>query len=359
MLTLDGSRYEGGGQMLRTAMALSCLTGKDFRMMNIRAGRNKPGLKMQHVTAGKLLMKLCDAKCAGFFEGSMEIEFFPGKPVGGVVAVDIGTAGSVTLLLQSVLLPCCFAEKRTILRITGGTDVAWSMSNDYFAHVVLPYYRQYADIEYSVERRGFYPVGGGQVSIKIVPKHGLHEFGSVDALRAHLQPLLVVERGRLFSIKLMASASSDLAAHKVAEQQAEAARIRLVSKSTVDVRHSYGPTDCPGSVLFGMALFSAAADEPREPVRTGVDVLGDGLHPEEVGKKVAELLLGVIDSGTLDPHIGDNLVPLVGLAGGQVRCPVTSHAKANAHVCEQFLGGKFDLSDGIAYEAPTGSVDEA
>ena len=138
MLRIDGSYGEGGGQIVRTALAFSALTGIAFEMDNIRKGRKKPGLKAQHIHCIKGLEKLCDAK-VGYAElGSEKLRFIPGKIKGKTISLDIGTAGSISLLLQALLLPSIFADTKTRLRITGGTSGKWAMPFDFFNKSLFP-----------------------------------------------------------------------------------------------------------------------------------------------------------------------------------------------------------------------------
>src|SRR3990172_7190118 len=138
MIVLDGSMGEAGGQIARTALALSSLTGQAFKITRIREARKDPGLKAQHVHCVKALQQLCSAKSEGAEIGSRELLYIPGKISAKNLTVDIGTAGSITLLLQAVLLPCMFAQKTHTLELIGGTDTAWSMPLDYFSPVLLP-----------------------------------------------------------------------------------------------------------------------------------------------------------------------------------------------------------------------------
>ena len=132
---------------MRTALALSTLTGKPFRIDKIRHQRSRPGLKPQHLSCIDALKRLANAQVEGALPGSAAVEYLPGKISAGTVGVDIGTAGSITLLLQSLLLPCMFADARVILKIKGGTDTKWSIPIDYFSCVILPFFNQLASIE--------------------------------------------------------------------------------------------------------------------------------------------------------------------------------------------------------------------
>ena len=171
MIEIDGSYCEGGGQIMRTALALSTITGKPFKVSNIRKGRCTSGLKNQHLYCIEALKKLCNADVKGASIGSECVEYSPGKIEGKTISIDIETAGSITLLLQALLMPCCFADKKTRLRLKGGTDVKWSMPFDYFKEILLPQLRKYDNIDVSLQRRGYYPKGGGKVDITIKPKY--------------------------------------------------------------------------------------------------------------------------------------------------------------------------------------------
>ena len=140
MLKIDGSYGEGGGQIIRTALALSTITGKGFEAINIRQGRKQPGLKAQHLHCIKALEELCGAKAEHSELGSSTLKYKPGKIKGKDIKIDIGTAGSISLLLQAVLLPCFFADKKVKLDIIGGTSGKWAMPFDYFNNVLVPFF---------------------------------------------------------------------------------------------------------------------------------------------------------------------------------------------------------------------------
>ncbi|MEM4264074.1 MAG: RNA 3'-terminal phosphate cyclase, partial [Candidatus Woesearchaeota archaeon] len=155
MIKLDGSYGEGGGQIVRTALAFSTITQIPFEVNDIRRGREQPGLKAQHLTCVKALAKLCDAKAEGVELGSNAIKYWPGKIKGQTINIDIGTAGSITLLLQSLLLPCFFADKTVRLHLTGGTNVSWSMPIEYLEQVFIPHIAKYCEkIKIKLNKRG-------------------------------------------------------------------------------------------------------------------------------------------------------------------------------------------------------------
>jgi len=170
VIEIDGSFGEGGGQILRTAVALSCVTGKAVRIKKIRANRPKPGLAAQHLKGIEAAKIISGAEVEGLRLGSTEVIFRPGIVRGGEYRIDIGTAGSVTLIFQTILLPLLFAERESRVTVTGGTDVAWAPPVDYFKNVTLKALREMnAECQLQVLRRGYYPKGGGAVRLEVKP----------------------------------------------------------------------------------------------------------------------------------------------------------------------------------------------
>ncbi|MBC2762112.1 MAG: RNA 3'-terminal phosphate cyclase, partial [ANME-2 cluster archaeon] len=170
MINIDGSYGEGGGQIIRTAVALSAVTGTDVTISNIRSNRPKSGLKAQHMSAIRTAADMTGARISGLKSGSTELTFSPGVSTsggipGGYYKIDIGTAGSITLLLQCLMPIALAAQEPVSLDITGGTDVAWSPPIDYMAHVLLPVLETMGlKCNIKLQRRGYYPRGGGRVA---------------------------------------------------------------------------------------------------------------------------------------------------------------------------------------------------
>lgn len=311
MIIIDGSIGEGGGQILRYTLALAALLNKPVKIINIRAKRKNPGLQPQHLTCVKAVATLTNAEVEGAYKGSMELVFRPKKLEGGTFVFDVGTAGSVSLVLQSLLPVLPFLDKKSAIEIRGGTDVPMSPPIDYIRYVLLPLLRRLGyRIDVEVVRRGHYPRGGGIVRVIVEPTHGL-------------EPIDIVERG---DIKIIRGRSHcvKLPRH-VAERQAKAARDYLLSKGVdkpieIDLEYYEPDKDYhlgPGS---GIVLYLET-----ENSILGSDALGaKGKPAEEVGKEAAEKLYNEMLTGAaIDRHAGDMLVPLMILAKGVSRITVS------------------------------------
>ncbi len=347
MLKIDGNCLEGGGQIARTALSFSALTGKAFEISDIRKGRKDPGLKPQHLYGVKALKDFCDATADGDTLGSERLLFVPRKLKGRTLPVDIGTAGSITLLLQSVLLPAMFAPPYSRIKITGGTDVSWSPSIDYFQHVFLPAIRNLAGIDFSLERRGYHPAGAGKVDLKIKPLFRLD--GSFEELvadiRGRTKRISLTEQGRIVVIKGISHASSDLRASEVAERQERAARRALAHLNIpVRIESHYSETLSTGS---GITLWAVLMKNDESQI-LGADSLGErSKRAEFVGEECAQKLVEEIKSNApLDSHMADQILPFLALVGGSVKvAKLTNHARTNIYTIEQFLGKRFEVDE--------------
>jgi len=351
MIEIDGSYGEGGGQILRTALFLSLLTQKPFRAFNIRKGRSKPGLKPQHLHIIKALLELTDSRVEGAREGSLSIKFYPGPIRGGRLRVDIGTAGSIPLFLQTLLPVSFFAERDVDLTIRGGTDVSGSMTADYFAHVLLPHVRHLArKAELHVIRRGFYPRGGGEIRLLVRPRLGnllAGERTAENILKLN-QPFSLDERGELKEILIFSLSWDGLKNREVAERQARAAVKAIKMRYPVPVREkiSYFSTLSPGTSITLVARFKKGL--------MGSDGLGKkGKPAEKVGEDAALKLIDEIESGaTVDVHLCDNLIPYLALFGGRIKVrEISSHTRSNIWISEKFLGKRF-VAAGNLIEVP-------
>ena len=341
MIEIDGAHEEGGGSILRQAIGLSLYTNKAFRIINIRANRPKPGLSMQHLKSLELAQKISDSKISGMHLGSQEIEFIP-KPLktGKNITLDIGTAGSITLLLQSILIPCLFSPFKFRFKITGGTDVKWSPPIDFFDRILIPELRKIAPIEFKTLKRGYYPKGNGQIELKIGEQIPLTEFKRIE----------MYETGTVQNILGVCHASKELEPEKIVEQIIEPTKILLSNHApNINIRMSYSETDSPGVTLFIYAVLEHKTFEgPKFYKITANEIYEFGkTTPEQMAEKTANKLIKNINShAPVDKWLGDQLIPLLAILGGKIRVPeITKHMKSNIHVCELFLDKKFQVSE--------------
>ncbi|MBI2133560.1 RNA 3'-terminal phosphate cyclase [Candidatus Woesearchaeota archaeon] len=356
MICLDGGFGEGGGQLVRTALGLSTLTGASFEIMNIRRGRCDSGIKAQHLKCVEVLENLSGAKAEGAVIGSERLAFFPGKMESRTLSVDVGTAGSITLVLQAALVPLIFGTGKVRLKLFGGTDVPWSEPFDYFREVLMPNLAPFCSrFDVSLERRGYYPKGGGMAEVVVIPEHRVCDFSSFGDFKACLsgKRIDLVERGSLAVIKGVSHASLDLQKSSVAERQALAAKRGLSDLGCpVIIQSSYSDSLSTGSGICLWAEFTNLRGEidQKNPCILGSDSLGArGKRAEDVGREAAESLVSEISSGApVDKYKADQLLPFLALFGGRIRVSqVTPHCLANIYVIEQFLGKCFRVEGNV------------
>ncbi|OGP53060.1 MAG: RNA 3'-terminal-phosphate cyclase [Deltaproteobacteria bacterium RBG_13_52_11] len=322
MIEIDGSYGEGGGQVLRTAVALAAYLGTPCRIHNIRRGRSKPGLRPQHEAGVKALAALCNAEVAGIHVGSEEITIRPGRIAGGILRIDVGTAGAIGLILQTMMLPAIKALSPLQLTIIGGTDVPWAPTIGYVTEVTLPVLERVGYCgALAMTKRGYFPRGGGEVSVSLTG--------------GALSPLQLLEQGSIRMIQGRSHASNALRQRRVAERQQEGA-MAILQKSGVpsEIEVEYKPTASPGSGIDLRAL--------GEGTILGANALGArGKRAEEVGAEGAAALLRQINSGAaLDEWMGDQILPFLAVAGGESTISITritEHLRTNLWVINQFL----------------------
>ncbi len=339
MLTLDGSYGEGGGQILRTMLTLSVLTGTVVQLVNLRAGRKQPGLRPQHLAAARAAARVCSdagehAALTGDALGSQTLTFQPGGvAAAGAYLFDVteaasgGSAGAVTLILQTVLLPLAFAPGPSTLVLRGGTNVAWSPSALYLEHVYLPALAQMGiAARITGHHWGFYPQGGGELCVEIAGNAAWQPLPAERGARP---------RGALLGIIGVAYASR-LPSH-IPQRIANRARnvlARLGVPLDIAAQH-VSARDAAAGVFLAARYEHGAA---------GFSVLGrQGWPSEAVADQACEALLAHHRSGALlDLHLADQLLLPLALAGAAGRYPVaevTRHLRTNAWVVEQFLPG--------------------
>lgn len=332
---VDGAFGEGGGQVVRTSLTLSVLTGRPVAIHNIRANRPNPGLAPQHLTNVLALARICDANVKGARIGSQELLFEPKSgPRPGSYRFDVtealgsGSAGSVTLILQTLLLPLSLAGGESRLVLRGGTHVAWSPPFEYIAEVFLPTLEKMgirADCRLNVP--GFYPVGGGEVTVEIA------------GLRAALLPILLDKRGDLLRIEGNALVCN-LPSH-IPQRMADRASAILQSAGfRADITPRRERCTGPGAGIFLTAHY--------EEAKAGFSALGKpGKPSEEVAEEACDQLFTHHGSGApVDRYLADQLLLPVSLAEGvsefQTVC-ISSHLITNAHIIRQFIDAKISI----------------
>jgi len=345
MIEIDGSEGEGGGQIVRTALSFSMLTGKPLKITNIRAGRPEPGLKSQHVHCITGLQQFCDIKVEGANLGSTELSFYPEKINGGYASIDIGTSGSISLLLQCLLPVALFADRKTVIEVTGGTCGKWQPSVEYLQHVLFPMIQRFAKkLTISIQKRGYFPKGGGKVIVEVLGKYKRNDFKTfedfIKVLQDKIDPYNLEERGKLFAITGISHASTDLEAAKVAERQAEAATMLLSRIQRPNMEIEYSTTDSTGSIICLFAKF--------EKTILGVDILGEkGNQAEKIGETCAKELIKELEKiDTLDKHAQDQIIPYLALSSGSIKVSeLTNHTKTNMTIANLFIPEKLKYGD--------------
>lgn len=305
-LRIDGSMGEGGGQVLRYALALSALLLKPIEIFNIRSKRENPGLRPQHLTAVKAIAELTEAEVEGAFVGSTSLVFKPQRRLCGEFELDIGTAGSVSLVIQAVLPVLLYSECRSRITIKGGTNVPLSPPVDYMVNVFLYNLRRLGiSAKIDLIRRGHYPRGGGIVSLEVEP------------LKEPIQPINAVSRDRL--IGLYVKSYCVKLPHHVAQRQALSAsqllRRILGVEPHIDIE-TYPPEKDP-HLGPGSGILVYAEMDSR--LRLGADSLGEkGKPAEKVGEEAAVKFIEDFETGmALDRHMGDMIIPYLFLAKGE------------------------------------------
>jgi RNA 3'-terminal phosphate cyclase (ATP) len=333
MLEIDGSQKSGSGTILRLSIALATLVEETLHIYNIRHRRGQPGLRPQHLESVNTAAKLCNAEIEGAKLGSRELWFKPSDIISGEVRAEIGTAGSISMLLMTILPMCVHAkDKISIHVVNGGTDVRYAPTINYLKYVFLPVLeRMGLKTSLTIKKYGYYPKGGGEVILDIYSVHkftslSLEEFGEV---------------GKIGGI----SVCTFLEDRKVAERQAETAtrifRDRGHSAKIQVVNDRSNPLQ-KGSSIILLAETSTGA-------LLGGDAIGElRKSSEAVGMEAAEKLWREIEAeSTVDVNLADMLVPYIALADGTsnyLTREMTDHLDTNIWLVEKILGVKFQIT---------------
>ena len=322
LIPIDGRMGEGGGQILRSALTLAAATRQGFTLTHIRSKRSRPGLRPQHLAAVRAATLACEARVGSAFEGSEELRFEPAELQAGDFRFEIATAGSTSLVLQTVLPALAGAERPSRIEVTGGTHVPASPSFDFLArHWASTVSRLGLEVELGLKRAGFYPPGGGEVWSVVRPwgrpasSLALERRGALQHLRG------ISGAGRLKG--------------DVAKRQRDAAQALLWEQRRIEVDWQVldVPAASPGSFILIEAIF--------EQGRCATSLLGERrLKADLVGERAARSLLRLLEAeGAVDGHLADQLaVPLaLGGRGGRVSTvEVTSHLETVAEVLRMF-----------------------
>ncbi len=332
IVEIDGSFGEGGGQILRYALAFSALTLKPLRIYNIRAKRDNPGLRPQHLTAVKAIATLTNGEVENAYVGSTSLTFKPRDRLCGDFEFDVGTAGSVSLVIQAILPVLLHADCKSRITLRGGTDVPWSPPIDYMIHVFKYNLKLFnIDIDVKVKRRGHYPRGGGIVELTVTP------------LKEPPKPINIINRGKPLSLRIISHAVK--LPYHVAKRQADSA-LKLL-QNVLKVEHSveletYPPNKDPH---LGPGSGILVYLDTSSGTRLGGDSIGEKGKPAEiVGEEAARILLEDYETGmAFDRHMADMIVPYVFLAKGTSSVGVariTLHTITAIEVAKMFMPDK-------------------
>ncbi len=321
MIEINGSIGEAGGQVLRTALGLSCLLKKPFHIFNIRKGRKKPGLMPQHLMCVHAVKEILSANVRGDKKDSTELSFEPVKVKTGSYLFDIGTAGSTTLLLQAILPALAFTNSSSFIFLKGGTHVPFSPTFQYIKEVFIPIlHRLGIEINAEIEQYGFYPKGGGRININVMPS-------------GNIKSMSFLERGRINKIKGISGVGN--LPISIAKRQKEAA-LKVLMAHMLDAE-----IDTISIPAYGQGTFIFLKVETDNCV-VGFSALGErGKKAEIVGEEAARKLTNYINtSACFDNYISDQILPYLAMISEKsyftTSC-ITNHLLTNLSVIEKFL----------------------
>ena len=332
MIDIDGSQKSGSGTILRLSVALAAILGQPIHVYSIRDNRPQPGLRPQHLEAVLTAARLCEAEVEGARLDSRELWFRPKEVKGGKFEAEIGTAGSISMLLMTILPICLFAKDIVRLHVSkGGTDVSNSPTINYMRNVFLPTLKRMGvNVSIMVHKYGYYPKGMGEVTLTVEPCKSL-------------QPLRLESFGKLKAIKGV-SVCTFLAERKVAERQAKAANNCLREKGfSVEIEII---DDRSNPLQKGSSLVLWAESDVGAIL--GADAIGELRKTSEtVGMEAAEKLYTEVSTKTtVDVHLADMLIPYVALAKGKsayLTRTMSDHLVTNIWLAEKLTNVKFNI----------------
>jgi RNA 3'-terminal phosphate cyclase (ATP) len=335
VIIIDGGAKSGSGTTVRYSVALASLLAKEITIQNIRARRDKPGLRAQHLRVIQACQEMCHAIVDNAVVGSQEITYIPKEKFkGGEYHWDIGTAGSTTMLAQSLLPLACFGVKPSKFRLEGGLFQDFAPSAYHMRFVLLPFLKQMGvQAKFEIVRPGYVPRGGGIIEIEVEPVK-------------ELKSLNLIEQGEVLSIKGIAL-SSHLEERRVSHRMAEECQKVLSSYGyKAEIQEVYDTS----SLQEGAAL--AIYAETSLGNRLGSDRAGrPGRSSESIGRYVAQSLVEDLKTGAaVDRYIADQLIIYAGLAEGTTKYSVprtTEHVETNLWLIEEFLGAKTKVQDNL------------
>jgi RNA 3'-terminal phosphate cyclase (ATP) len=319
LIVIDGSEGEGGGQVLRTSLALSLITSTPFRIEKIRANRQKPGLLRQHLTAVNAAAAIGGASLEGAELGSSTLTFVPGIVRSGEYSFAIGTAGSTTLVLQTILMPLALVSGESAVEIEGGTHNSSAPPFDFMEHAYLPLLRRMgADVELELLRPGFYPAGGGRIRVRI---RGIGRLGALD----------LQQRGEIVTRRVRAVVAN--LPYTIAQREVQTAVQELGWPEESMQAHTL--TGSPGP---GNAVSVIVGSEHVTDVFTAFGARG--VTAETVARQAASEARRYINSGAaVGEHLADQLLLPLALGDGGVftTMPLSGHSTTNMAVIRRFL----------------------
>lgn len=327
-LKIDGNYGEGGGQILRTTLSLSCLLKKPVEISNIRKGRKIPGLQPQHLTSVNACKNISQAEVEGNKLKSLTLKFNPQRIKGGDftfnVAEEKRSAGSTSLILQALFLPLSLSEQSSKITVLGGTHVPWSPPFNYLKEIFSPMMKKIGcQIELRIMKWGWYPKGGGEVGCIIHPE-------------GKLTSLNLTERGKLLNLAGI-SVVSNLPFSIAERQKNQASKILREKEFSPEIKIIHAPSIGQGTFFFLKAEFENSV--------AGFGALGEiGKRAEKVAEEACQEFLEFMQTNAaIDPHLADQLIPYLALAEGQSSFTVSrisQHLLTNIWVVKQFLPTK-------------------